>query len=235
MVKKELILLHGFLGHSSEFNHLGLLLAPRFNCHAIDIPPSHCIDTIRQFLHATISHYDRPIVVGYSMGGRLALDFVSHFPTLVSHLVLISASPGIEKQEDRQQRQLKDRQWATKLLTLPFTEFLTQWYQQSLFDQFRMHPSFSQIIASRPQGDVSLLADMLLALSPGVLPSLWHHLSVPLCPITYIYGQCDTAYSNIAHRLNHDYPHITTYGIPDCGHVCHHEYPEKVAEILLDI
>jgi len=235
MVKKELILLHGFLGHSSEFNDLRLLLAHRFNCHAIDIPPSHSIDTIRQHLHTTVSHYDRPIVVGYSMGGRLALDFVSHYPTLVSHLVLISASPGIEMQEDRQRRQLKDRQWATLLLTLPFTEFLTHWYHQPLFDLFRMHPSFSQIIASRPRGDASLLADMLLALSPGVLPSLWKNLSIPACPITYIYGQCDTTYLNIALRFNHDYPHIMTHGIPDCGHVCHHEYPEKVAKILLDI
>ena len=43
-------------------------------------------------------------LMGYSMGGRLALAFAMKYPHFINSLVLESASPGISNDQERQER-----------------------------------------------------------------------------------------------------------------------------------
>ena len=47
-------------------------------------------------------------VLGYSMGGRLALSFAMEYPEIVRKLVLESSSPGLKTEEERNSRQIQD-------------------------------------------------------------------------------------------------------------------------------
>ena len=60
---------------------------------------------------------DRFILVGYSMGGRVALAYTVRYPKRVSTLILESSSPGLKTEEEREERRAADKRLAERILT----------------------------------------------------------------------------------------------------------------------
>ena len=75
----------------------------------------------------------RPVVAGYSMGGRLALYLALRFPERCAGLILESASPGLESASERAARRAADESKAERLQSGDFEAFLRDWYAQPLF------------------------------------------------------------------------------------------------------
>jgi 2-succinyl-6-hydroxy-2,4-cyclohexadiene-1-carboxylate synthase len=231
-----IVFLHGFMGSSDDFSHSVGALSDRYLCISPSlhgggsVSPTVSLESIRNTLSATLP--DSPfILVGYSMGGRMALDFAVHYPNRVSHLILISASPGIDSQEERLHRRIHDETQAT-LIRRDFTQFLSDWYRQDLFIPLKKSESFLDMVSRRMRQYPDSLATLLIALSPGSTPSLWDSLySLPM-PLSYIYGTLDHKYTEIAHRIKQTCPNATLHAIPHCGHAPHLEHPPAFLKVL---
>jgi 2-succinyl-6-hydroxy-2,4-cyclohexadiene-1-carboxylate synthase len=102
------LFLHGFMGNSADFDTVMTCLANQFCCLAVDLPGhgntivegEDTLYTMPQTANAIVSwlnHLNIPqcFLVGYSMGGRLALYLALHFPQRFPKVVLESASPGL--------------------------------------------------------------------------------------------------------------------------------------------
>ncbi|MGE9268169.1 MAG: alpha/beta fold hydrolase [Verrucomicrobiales bacterium] len=72
------------------------------------------------------------VLVGYSMGGRLALHALAAAPGHWSRAVLVSTHPGLKREEERLARCENDRVWAERARSLPWPEFLAKWNGQSV-------------------------------------------------------------------------------------------------------
>lgn len=72
------------------------------------------------------------ILVGYSMGGRLALQVLVETaaggePDLFRSAVIVSAHPGLSTDRDRVMRMAADAEWAGRALVGEWSEFLESW------------------------------------------------------------------------------------------------------------
>jgi 2-succinyl-6-hydroxy-2,4-cyclohexadiene-1-carboxylate synthase len=163
-------------------------------------------------------------LVGYSMGGRVALYLGLHFPERFPKVVLESASPGLKTEQERQQRLQHDRLLADRLQT-DFSTFLTNWYQQPLFHSLQEHPEFEQIMEQRSQNQPYELAKSLRYLSTGLQPSLWNLLKKHSQPLLLLVGERDRKFCTINQEMAEYCPTAQLKVVPNCGHVVHLEHP----------
>ncbi|MBS0647827.1 MAG: alpha/beta fold hydrolase [Verrucomicrobia bacterium] len=154
------------------------------------------------------------VLIGYSMGGRIALR--SPLPKIV-----ISAHPGLQTAQEKEQRQQQDEQWIKKLLSEPLDQFLKQWYAQPLFDSLRRNPAFPLLLQRRQKQNPQKLAQMLakesLARQPFSLPS----------NAVFMHGELDTKYATLYQNL-----HIGSIQISNAGHAAPLENPNACAEAI---
>jgi 2-succinyl-6-hydroxy-2,4-cyclohexadiene-1-carboxylate synthase len=76
----------------------------------------------------------KPLLLGYSLGGRLALDALSRRPDLFSGAVIVSAHPGLGEanSDERRKRLLQDQIWAGRFLTEPWSQLIASWDAQAV-------------------------------------------------------------------------------------------------------
>lgn len=97
---KHLLLLHGALGSSAQFNEIKVQLADHVVCHTPDffghgkLADSRDDFSIEGFAHQIHDYcnkmkLDEVAVFGYSMGGYVALCLARHQPDLVSSIVTL--------------------------------------------------------------------------------------------------------------------------------------------------
>ena len=167
-------------------------------------------------------------VVGYSMGGRVAMLLAMRHPERVSTLVLESASPGIEGGKERAERARLDDARARAMRAEGLERFLAGWYQLELFKSLRAHPGFEAMVRERSRGDVQALSRVIAEASPGRQESVWSRLSELSMPTLWLAGQVDARYAAMsqraAHRSGGEF-HL----VEGAGHNAHLEAPREVA------
>ncbi|MGD1913433.1 MAG: 2-succinyl-6-hydroxy-2,4-cyclohexadiene-1-carboxylate synthase [Rivularia sp. (in: cyanobacteria)] len=218
-LNKPLILfLHGFMGNSHEFDEAISLLGDNFNCLNFDLPghgetqvlgDDNCY-TMAQVANALIQLLDelkvkRCFLVGYSMGGRLALYLTLHFPQLFNKIILESASPGLLTEKERLERIKRDEQIARKLARSierdDFLKFLENWYNQPIFGNIKNHPRFEWTMKNRLKNNPLELAKSLRFMGTGVQPSLWNKLKDNQVPLRLIVGEKDLKFIDINKKM----------------------------------
>jgi 2-succinyl-6-hydroxy-2,4-cyclohexadiene-1-carboxylate synthase len=232
------VFLHGFLGERGDWDAVIQRLGrPAI---AFDLPghgdavSDRAIPEFNALIEGLGAMIPSPAhLVGYSMGGRIAMHIALRFPERVSSLVVISASPGIENETQRAMRRESDTAWANKLRKMERRDFLREWYAQPVFASLRDKPEqLAAIIERRITGDAGLLADALVKWGQGTVPSLWR---VPLdVPRQWIFGEKDVAYTKMAGDPENPLPgniHIIKI-IKDAGHTVHLEQPAAVADSI---
>lgn len=248
-----ILFLHGFMGDRLEFKTAIAVLSEQFYCVAIDLQghgQTEAIDrdndhddyyTIQSTANFVIKFLDllrleRCFLVGYSMGGRVALYLALYFPQYFHRVVLESASAGLRSTKERSDRLAKDRQLAAKLETSDFRLFLENWYQQPIFATLRSHPDFPQLLAHRFHNSPAQLAKSLRNLSTGMQPSLWELLSENEIPLLLIVGDLDLKFVQINRQMQSLCKQAQLEIMPSCGHNIHFENPivfiEKVQSFL---
>jgi 2-succinyl-6-hydroxy-2,4-cyclohexadiene-1-carboxylate synthase len=169
-------------------------------------------------------------LVGYSLGGRLALRLALRLPERVRRLVLLGASPGLESPAQRAQRMQIDRERAAQLTTRGLTEFIEDWYRQPLFQSFRERPEAAGWLERRAQGQAAALAAALVAASPGAQASLWPRLPELPMPVLWLAGERDAVYAASSLRAAARCPRGTWALVPGAGHAAQLEEPGATAE-----
>lgn len=238
-------LLHGFMGSLHDFDkiapHLpGTVLVPDLLGHGLSTSqiPSSRFTVIRQVkdLISLTSHFkiSKLNLVGYSMGGRLALSLSLKYPQVISHLFLESSTAGIENKQARQLRQQHDSGLVKKLQTIPLKAFVKQWASQPLFNSQTKLPLDlqEQIELQRKNQDAQGLVGSLKSFGTGVMPNFWPQLSKCQIPITLICGFRDQKFRKITLKMAQRFPHVKRMVIPKAGHNVHLEKPQQYIAIL---
>lgn len=242
-----LVLLHGFLGHGGNWAETAALLAPQgVRVLAPDLPGHGGTEfpdgldwagAVR-LLDAGVSERVPPPwhLGGYSLGGRLALQWALDFPEHVLSLTLESCSPGIADTDERAARCAADAALAACLEQAVWEDgacgaFLREWYTQPLFASLAEKPVlFEQVILSRLANWPNAAGAALRALGRGAQPSLWDTLSPISCPVLLITGAHDPRHAGILREMAARLADATEKILPDCGHAAHLEAPAAFAE-----
>ena len=167
--------------------------------------------------------------VGYSMGGRVALQVAAHKPDLVEGLVIESATAGIEEPALRHDRALADEALAETILAEGVEAFVTKWLAQPLFEGFRKLPPEQQSLQRelRSGSSAKALANSLRGMGTGTMTPVWSHLDGSKIPALILAGENDPKFVEIAGALSTTFSECTLEIIPGAGHTTHVESPSQ--------
>ena len=179
---------------------------------------------------------ERCAIVGYSMGGRVAMRVALRAPGRLWALVLESASPGIANHQERQTRVLQDARLAARIRKEGVAAFADYWQALPLFaSQSRLPDAIQQALRNqRLQHTAEGLANSLEGLGAGrqelALPRL---RNLPL-PVLLLAGALDAKYCELAHEMATVLPHRRTRIVPEAGHAVHLEQPAAFDDAMHD-
>jgi len=248
------LFLHGFMGRAEDWRGVSTGLDERFFRTAVDLP-GHGASlgmprdryTMEGAARSVIevldgAGVDRATVVGYSMGGRLALYLALRHPDRCAGLFLESAFPGLEDAGERAARRRADEEKAARLEEGDFRGFLHDWYRQPLFAPLsRDEDLLRRIIEDRRRNDPAELAKSLRGMGTGSQPSLWGDLPNLRVPALAVAGRLDEKFVGISRRMASLNARMRLAVVPGVGHNVHAEAPgahlsllETFLETLLD-
>lgn len=167
-------------------------------------------------------------LLGYSMGGRLALYTAVRFPKRIKRLVLESASPGLKTAEERQDRIRTDNMLADRIERDGIESFVNFWESISLWEsQAQLSASSKNHLRQlRLTNNEAGLALSLRGMGTGQQPSQWTYLPQLSLPTLLLTGEFDTKFKNIAAEMQTLIPNATHQIIAGAGHTIHLEQPE---------
>jgi 2-succinyl-6-hydroxy-2,4-cyclohexadiene-1-carboxylate synthase len=181
-----------------------------------------------------IAHAGRGgVLVGYSMGGRLALRAALQDPRAYRALVLVGATPGIEDDKQRRSRRAADGELADWMEHSGIDAIVDHWESQAIFET---QPP--DLVERQRRGRLShqpaKLAAMLRSTGQGVLPPVWGELGKLRIPVLAVAGESDDKYAQIAERMAAELPLGQAALIAGAGHAAHMEQPDEFSDLLLD-
>ncbi len=171
-------------------------------------------------------------LLGYSMGGRIALAMAARAPWYFASITTLSATPGIEDPVERATRYDKDQERALELEAQGMTSFFDAWLDQPLFASYVASLSPAELQATKEQrtsGNVQGLSNSLRGTGTGSMAPVWNSLSSVRSPVLTIAGSLDERYVAIARRVSEACPLGESEVIDNAGHVVHHENLPAVA------
>jgi 2-succinyl-6-hydroxy-2,4-cyclohexadiene-1-carboxylate synthase len=233
----ELVLLHGFTQTGRSWAPVAERLSERYRSFAPDLPGHGdatwrrpvSFDAISAYLRAL--HHDRFTLAGYSMGGRLALDFALRHPERVEQLLLVGASPGIAGEAERRTRRAADLALAERIEGMDMEAFATEWGSQPLLGGMPRGVA-ALVHADRLRNIPSGLAASLRGVGTGAMTPLWDRLGELAMPVTLMVGERDEKFTAIARAMAERMPHARVVAVPGAGHAAHLEAPDAVAGAL---
>ncbi len=234
------LLLHGFGGDHHDWHRLRPLLAPR-PLFTPDLPghsatPPLATPTLAGCAHWLNQQLDdakvaRIHLLGYSLGGRIALTFAQLYPERLASLTLEGAHPGLQHAAERQQRQQQDAQWARRFSHEPLGRVWADWYQQPLFADLEATER-QALLAARSKAHGPQLAAMLAGCSLARQQDLRPIIAGLPCPVHYLFGAGDSRYAAIAEALASVAPQLISRAIAAAGHNAHRAQPQEFAAVL---
>lgn len=235
------LFLHGFMGARDDWDAIVGELADDFRCIAIDLPghgeavdlpdEAYTFDGTLAAIADTLGALgiDRCRVVGYSMGGRIALGLALRYPKRVVRLVLASASPGLRTPRERAERRRIDAERAAAI-EADFGAFLEDWARLPLF-ALDGEESRRRFIERRRRNIPAELARSLRGVGTGQQPSLWPDLESLTVPTLAVAGGRDAKYVDLVFEVAALAPTATPLVVP-AGHAVHAERPDLFATLL---
>jgi 2-succinyl-6-hydroxy-2,4-cyclohexadiene-1-carboxylate synthase len=170
-------------------------------------------------------------LVGYSMGGRIALHVGLALAPSVVRLVLIGASPGIADPDERAQRRAADERLASEIERSTIEEFAAGWARTPVLSG-QPTAVADAVHADRLRNAPAGLARALRGLGTGALPSLWGRLGELALPTTLIAGERDRKFTALAQAMGRAMPRAEVVIVPGAGHAVHLEAPDAVAAAI---
>ncbi len=243
-----LILFHGFTGSSQNWNPLLPSLTPHFQVLTLDIlghgrsasPPdptryhmAQVAADIITLLNQQTPQSNQPAhLLGYSMGGRLALYLALYYPERFGSLILESASPGLQIEAEQEERRQRDNSLADRIERDGIDAFVDFWQSLSLWDSQEQLPIeiYARLRQQRRQNNPIGLANSLRGMGTGVQPSLWQNLPDLKIPVLLLTGESDKKFVRIAQEMAPLFAQANHVTIIGAGHTTHLEKPTQYTE-----
>ncbi|MEW6287253.1 MAG: 2-succinyl-6-hydroxy-2,4-cyclohexadiene-1-carboxylate synthase [Chloroflexota bacterium] len=241
-----LVFLHGFLGRGESWLEIARPLSENYFCVLPDLPGhgrAAAGDVVSNLNFYMVTDWllrlldeipaSRVHLVGYSLGGRIALAFACRFPERILTLTLESANPGIADESERARRLAEDTVRAEAILKHGMSAFVEQWYQMPLFASLNAQPEkLSAIKESASRNDPRWMAKIIRELSPAFQTPLWDALPKLSFPVFLIAGEKDAKYVQIAHAMAKQIRDARIGIVPGAGHNIHAEQPAGYIALL---
>lgn len=176
-------------------------------------------------------------LLGYSMGGRIALSFACAYPQFLRSLTLESATAGLEAQAERIARQEGDAKLALKIDQEGLEAFIDFWERIPLFESHVSLPlevqkaMRAERMGQRPEG----LANSLRGIGTGQMPSVWDKLASLQMPVHLIVGERDEKFININKKMAEHLQNVYFSTISGAGHTIHVENPVQFVKIVKEL
>ncbi len=175
---------------------------------------------------------DRPVHwLGYSMGGRVALQLACDKPDRVASLTLVSATAGIVDTAAREARRQADEALAVSLMADGLPAFVERWMDQPLFQSQRRLPMAMQAAMrnQRLRNSSEGLAAALRSMGTGAMEPLWDRLAAVKAPVLLVTGGFDEKFGKLAEEMSAELPRARHVIVPRAGHAVHTEDPVSLA------
>ncbi|MCY3932072.1 MAG: alpha/beta fold hydrolase [Acidobacteria bacterium] len=233
-------LIHGFSGSPAGWRRVEALLdvpshAPAVGGHGAKAGVVSFGAEVGR-LAAVIRDVARPprFVVGYSLGGRLALGLLVRHPDLFCGGTLIGANPGIGCETEREVRRQADERWARLIEDRGLATFDREWSALPLFRSQRGLDGTALLEQRRIRlgHDPSGLAAAMRAFSLGAMPDYRPVLPGVLCPVDLIAGSLDTKFVALARNMAGKLPDASVHVVEGAGHNVPLEAPAELARLL---
>jgi 2-succinyl-6-hydroxy-2,4-cyclohexadiene-1-carboxylate synthase len=225
----------GFMQRGDAWRPVAELLPERYPSRLLDHAEHSFEGRLGEILRAASAAPEgaAPVLVGYSLGGRLALRAALRERQTFAGVVTVGATAGLEEGPLRAQRIEADEKLASWMEAMPIEDIVALWERQPLFaDQ-----SESLVDAQRPgrlSHDPRELALLLRTAGQGALDPVWHELRSLELPLLAIAGARDEGYSAAAKRIAATAPNARAAIVEDAGHAAHLQRPEAVARLIAD-
>lgn len=233
-----MVLLHGFSGTGRGWDHVRAHLDPaRYNAITPDlrghgVRAAHRPVTLDGVLRDLRALVPEPCeLVGYSMGGRIALRLALTHPQTFSRLVLVATSAGIEDAREREDRHHADCALADRVEKMGMEEWIAEWTAMPIFEGTPPEAlaAWKEDLARTPTPAV---ADALRGLSSGAMHPVWDRLDELTMPVDVVVGERDEKYREFGERLAQELPRASLHVLPGAGHGLPREAPEALAGVL---
>lgn len=241
----SLLCIHGLFGNKEEWDFLFNALSSQFFCIAIDLPghgealfneeDAYTWASVSKSIISVLNKLEisSTTILGYSMGGRVALYTSFQYPSYFNGVILSSSSPGLNSLPERKERYQQDLILAECLEKEEFADFLEEWYQQPLFASLAAKPNIlNEVKQKRLKNSPHHIAKAVRGFGLGSQPSLWEKITSLNMPLSIFVGAHDAKYQATGQLMLSVAPQAHMWVIPEAGHNIHDENPvEFISQI----
>ncbi len=222
--------LHGFSGDRDEWREVGDAF-PAWPRLYLDLPGHggsadiavQDFAGVNTLLLATLNSYNilNYWLIGYSLGGRVAMNFACQPRAGLRGLIVEGGHPGLQDAEAQQARRSNDRAWAERFRRDPLAQVFADWYQQPVFASLDAAQRES-LVALRSRNNGATLAAMLQATSLAGQADLRARLCRRAIFLSLPVANATRSFRAIAQALAAD-----THIIHHAGHNAHRDNPRR--------
>ena len=229
-----LVALHGFTQTGAAFSRFAAQLAAAVL--AIDLPghgrttiaPVTMAATVESIAELLDQQAEPVPLVGYSQGGRVALHVALQHPELISHLVVVSGSPGIEDPDQRAARRHADEALAAGVEADGLEAFLDRWLADPRLGTADPERAVADR-AMRMENTAGGLAAALRGLGQGSQEYLGPALAAVAVPTVFVAGSLDEDYARSAAAMAATVPDAKLVLLSWTGHNPLRDRPGELA------
>lgn len=226
--KSEIYFLHGFWGTPDDFQETQKYLSD-FHVHNLSLTQFSPKEGLRDFADrlngkAKVTN-SKKYLVGYSMGGRLALHALMTQPEVWAGAVLVSTHPGLREPADKAQRTHWQNQWAEKFLNLPQEQLEQEWQSQEVFTATTQVRKTTLAAEDR-----HYLAAALTYWGSDRHLFNWSELKKSNCPLLWCVGEEDHKYQQLLKVMRDAGLPGEMVTVPKAGHRIIFDQPEWLAQ-----
>jgi len=247
------VFLHGWLGQKEDWKAVCRDLEKEgISYVALDLPGFEGPDAweaavlnsqsvVAEAVKATLDNLDveKPILAGYSAGGRVAMEIDQRYPEFCSALMVLSANPGLRSTEERRVRWKEDQKMAKELRQVheEKLKWLETWYSKKLWADLKSADEgrvYTKMLEKRNENFCpAIAANSLLGLSVAHQADFRPALRKTGRPFWYVHGEKDEKYAKIGQELvsSEICSEDQVHSLP-CGHAVVEECPVKVAHLV---
>lgn len=229
-----MIALHGFLGSARDFAPFAtefkkwspgteLFILNLFSHGAKYLPEGG----FARFSAAFLDQAPRNActLLGYSFGGRLALQLAIDHPERFQNVILVSANPGLMTAEEKRERLQNDLIWAERFASAPWLEVVRDWNAQGVFsgstEPARYEGDYDRTLLVRALKEYSL-AEM--SVTPEKLARVPN--------IHWVCGDKDAKYVTLYSHLRESRVIKNLTILPQAGHRVIFDNPRGLADVV---
>jgi 2-succinyl-6-hydroxy-2,4-cyclohexadiene-1-carboxylate synthase len=226
------VFIPGFMQRGDAWRPVAELLPERYPSTLLDHREHTFEGRLREIAEAAAGpDASGAVLVGYSLGGRLALRAVLREPARYAGLVIVSTTAGIDDAPARTARAEADERLAAWIEASPMEDVVSVWERQPLFAD-QSETLVEQQRPGRLSHDPASLALLLRTAGQGVLEPVWHELLRLDLPVLAIAGARDDGYVRAARRIAETAPHGRLAVVGEAGHAPQLQQPEEVGRLI---